>query len=96
MIDLKTVEKLAQLSRLKLSDEEKEKFRSEINSILGYVEHIRGVETLISKGPLKEPVRNVIREDINPHESGVYTQDIVNEFPRREGNYLKVKNILDK
>ncbi len=43
---------------------------------------------------VKEPVRNAMREDKNPHETGINTDVIVAEFPRKEGNYLKVKKIL--
>ncbi|MEK7514696.1 MAG: Asp-tRNA(Asn)/Glu-tRNA(Gln) amidotransferase subunit GatC [Patescibacteria group bacterium] len=92
MITLETIEKLAQLSRLALSDSEKEVFRKEIESILGYVEQIKNAPTS-ETSPLS-PLSNVMREDVNPHETGVFTKDIVGEFPEKEGNYLKVKNIL--
>ena len=56
--------KLAQLSRLKLTDEEIERFREELSSILDYVEVLDKVDT---KG--LEPtyqvtgLRNVMRRD---------------------------------
>ena len=39
-------------------------------------------------------VLNVMREDVNPHESGLYTEKILEQAPTREGNYIKVKKIL--
>ncbi len=39
-------------------------------------------------------LHNVMREDEVGYESGENTEAIVEEFPRKEGNYLKVKKIL--
>ena len=39
-------------------------------------------------------MRNVMREDANPHESGIYTEKMLEQAPAREGNYIKVKKIL--
>jgi len=35
-----------------------------------------------------------MREDESPHESGLYTDDIVAQFPDKKDNYLKVKKIM--
>jgi hypothetical protein len=35
-----------------------------------------------------------MREDTDPHESGIYTDKITAQFPARDGDYLKVKQIL--
>ena len=39
-------------------------------------------------------LRNVMRDDKIKSESGENTETIMQEFPRKEGNYLKVKKIL--
>ena len=35
-----------------------------------------------------------MREDSNPHEPGVYTEDLLNLAPERAGQYVKVQKIL--
>lgn len=87
------LDKLAKLSRLALTDEEKEKLASEFDSILGYVSEIEKVsvgERVLEAGPL----RNVMREDGEPHESGLYTEAILNNAPDTEDGYLKVKQVF--
>lgn len=93
MIEIPDIEKLAKLSRIKLSEAEKESLRKEIDSILGYVAEIQGV--LIKTGDFDKPDRrNVFREDGNPHESGKYTEQLLAEAPQKDGGYFRVKKIL--
>jgi aspartyl-tRNA(Asn)/glutamyl-tRNA(Gln) amidotransferase subunit C len=94
MISLKEIEKLAELSRLDLSSEEKESFRKDMDSILDYVGQIQKVSSNISNEKKAGLIRNVLREDSNPHESGIYTETLISAAPKREGDYLKVKKIL--
>ena len=42
----------------------------------------------------KARVRNVLRPDENPHEPGAFTEEILAEAPKRQGQYVKVKKIL--
>lgn len=39
-------------------------------------------------------IRNVFREDKNPHLSGEFTEDLLAEAPQRQGEFVKVKKIL--
>lgn len=97
MITREEVKKLAELSRMKVSDEELELFAKEIDSILGYVEQIKNASSSVNieKDFPGNALKNVMREDENPHESGAYTKEIVAEFPEKgDKNELKVKNIL--
>jgi aspartyl-tRNA(Asn)/glutamyl-tRNA(Gln) amidotransferase subunit C len=93
MISREDIEKLALLSRLKLSEAEKSKIDKEIGPILAYVSEIQSVA---SQEPMRTAgtLRNVMREDGQPHEPGAHTENIVSEFPQKEGNQLKVKTIL--
>ena len=93
MISIKDIEKLADLARIELKPEEKETLAKEIGGILGYIDQIKSAGSKETKRE-KEPVRNVFRDDDDPHESGADTLALVAEFPRKEGNYLKVKKIL--
>lgn len=94
-ISLDEVKKLAELSRLELSDEELEKMRGEIGSILNYVEAIRQVPLPggVSASPHLE-LENVMREDGEPHAPGAFTERLLKQAPRKDGKYLRVKKIL--
>ena len=94
-ITSKDIEKLAALSRLALSSEEKERMRSEFDSILTYVGAIQKISaTSMERTHSLIEAHNVMREDANPHEGGIHTEALVGAAPRREGNYIKVKKIL--
>jgi aspartyl-tRNA(Asn)/glutamyl-tRNA(Gln) amidotransferase subunit C len=95
MIEKKDIEHLAKLSRIELNDKSVEGLAKDIESILGYVDQIKEVSAdLAVRPPSAGENRNVLREDENPHESGIYTEKILKESPDREGDFIKVKNIL--
>ncbi len=93
MISKEDIEKLAKLGRIELKDDEKETLAKEIGGILSYIDQITktaGKESVREK----ESVRNVMRADNNPEESGIHTDVLVAEFPKKDGKSLKVKKIL--
>jgi len=94
-MEIKDVEKLANLSRLTLSPEEIEARRKEISDIVGFI------ETLSEAGDFDESdviesagVRNVMQPDENPHESELYTKDLIELAPDSQDDFVKVKKIL--
>ncbi len=92
MIERSEIEKLGILSRIALSEEEKDAFVKEIDSILTYVGRVK--DAPLSGSQSASMVSDVFREDGEPHETGLFTERIVTGMPSREGNYLKVKKIL--
>lgn len=96
MITGKDVEKLAELARIKITDEEKESFSKEIDSILGYVAEIQKVsnDSVVAPGADLSSARNIVREDNNPNPTGANTEAILREAPYKEGDYIAVKKIL--
>ena len=84
---------LAKLARISISDEEAENLSHEFDVILNYVGEVKDLKLPAKSFQLKASV-NVMREDGEPHETGMYTKKILNEAPAREGNYFKVKKIL--
>ncbi|HCB35060.1 MAG: hypothetical protein A2W52_02220 [Candidatus Taylorbacteria bacterium RIFCSPHIGHO2_02_49_25] len=95
MVTLKEIENLAALSRIALTAEEKEKMRSEFDAILAYVASIREVSAAVVKDTRSIVATvNVMREDGNPHESGIFTETLLSAAPKREGDYIRVKKIL--
>lgn len=89
------VKKLAELSRLELSEAEVEKMQTEIESILSYVATVQKVELKDSDDPSPHlQLVNVMREDRDAVSGGAYTDKILDQAPRREGRLVKVKKIL--
>ena len=90
-MEIKDIEKLAELSKIELSDNEKTSLIKDLDGILSYVKQIESVEV---ENILPEyNLKNVWREDeIKP---SVFSNDlIIKQFPDAQDNFLKVKKIL--
>ncbi|OGD67186.1 hypothetical protein A2442_02220 [Candidatus Campbellbacteria bacterium RIFOXYC2_FULL_35_25] len=92
-MEIKDIEKLAELARIEMSQQEKEKILGEMDSILGFIDQIQGAKVDINGREAGE-VRNIMREDGDPHESGKYTKDILKGAPKTRDGYVEVKKIL--
>lgn len=88
------VEKLAKLVRIKIDKKEAEKLTKDLESIVGYVSRIKEVSVSYEDEPSVGKLYNVMREDKNPHESGIFRERLLNEVPQKENGYVKVKKIL--
>ncbi len=88
------IEKLASLSRLKLSVEEKEMLARDMDSILSYVSELPDMAAPESRP--KPPLRNVLRDDGEPHATGMHTEALLAEAPKSEEGYVSVKPILTR
>jgi aspartyl/glutamyl-tRNA(Asn/Gln) amidotransferase C subunit len=90
-VDIKA---LAKLARLELSAEETVKLEKEIPDILKFVETIQSADV---PEEVKAPeLRNVVRADENPHETGIYTERLVEAAPAHEGNRVVVKQVVSR
>ena len=85
--------KLAQLSKLELSDDQIERFRLELEEIVDYVEHLQSVDVEGLK-PTNQVtgLTNVTRED----EPRAYAAqaELLKNAPAIEQNMIKVKRVL--
>ncbi|MDR3547757.1 MAG: Asp-tRNA(Asn)/Glu-tRNA(Gln) amidotransferase subunit GatB [Candidatus Pacebacteria bacterium] len=86
------MKKLAALARISVPDSELAAFSGEFDAILKYVGQLDELE--VKKGEPIVPYTNIFRADENPHEPGMYTEKIVEQFPVREGDLLSVKQII--
>ncbi|MBI4121229.1 MAG: Asp-tRNA(Asn)/Glu-tRNA(Gln) amidotransferase subunit GatC [Parcubacteria group bacterium] len=93
-MDQKELKHLAELARIRISDEKLEALRGDCDVILKYVSQIKGVEGGAQTMEDLGLVHNVMREDGEPHESGIYSEELLREAPEREGQFVKVKKIL--
>lgn len=95
MATTEEVKKLAALARIKIEGKELEKFTSEFDAILAYVGQLEKLD-LPQGDALRDTsaLRNVMREDGEPHAAGEYTEKLVAQFPASEHNALSVKQII--
>jgi len=92
-MEIKDVKKLAQLSRIQLSDTEAEELGQSLDSILHYVEQVKQVSSDTDIEATYYST-NIIREDSNSNITAINREKLVNSAPRKEGYYVKVKKIL--
>ena len=88
------IEKLAELARIDVPEDKRAELEEDIEKILEYVEQIQDVAAELPDTPEASEHHNVLRDDINPHEPGKYSEEILKEVPERKGDYVKVKQIL--
>lgn len=86
--------KLAQLSKLKLTETELKEFTNEVNEILKYVEQLQKVDTSSLK-PTNQVngLTNVMRKD-DVIDYGVSKDDLLKNLPNRQDDYIKVRRVL--
>lgn len=92
MITVKDVEHVAKLARLELTEEEKEKFTSQLGDVLKYVEQMNEVDTS-DVVPMSHAIDfvNVMREDEIKYEQ---TKDeLMKNAPDSEDGFFKVPKI---
>ncbi len=94
MSDKPDIDNLLELARMEITDVEKEKLENEIKGILDYVEQIQEASVDIDITPTIGTPHNVMREDTDPHESGVYTDVLMKSAPVTKDGYIKVQKIL--
>ena len=86
--------KLARLSRLKLSDEEVEKFSEELSGILEYVEVLNKVDTSgLEPTSQVTGLTNVMRSD-EVRDYGYKTEDLLKNAPVVRDGQFKVRRVL--
>lgn len=93
MISLQEIDHLAALARLAITPQEKEALCRDLAAILDYVAALKQAPTLKNHLALKEGLRNVLRQDVNPHQPAEFSGDLLAQAPKREGGYIKVKKI---
>jgi len=86
--------KLAALSRLKLSDEEIERFRGELSGILDFVEQLDSIDTTGLEPTYQVTgLKNVSRKDISKN-YGYTAKDLLASAPAVQDGQFKVKRVL--
>lgn len=88
------VQHVAQLSRLKLSDSDIERYRQQLSSILEYVAQLQEVD-VTNKAPMSHPLplHSVLRDDVI--EPSLPIQAVLSNAPSKSGPFFTVPKVLD-
>ncbi|OGY41128.1 MAG: asparaginyl/glutamyl-tRNA amidotransferase subunit C [Candidatus Buchananbacteria bacterium RBG_13_39_9] len=92
-LSLQEVEKIAKLSRLELTEAEKEKFASQLSAVLDYVGKLNEVNTEnVDMTAQVTGLENVYREDLV--EQCDYQKELIKQASEREDNLIKTKSVF--
>jgi aspartyl-tRNA(Asn)/glutamyl-tRNA(Gln) amidotransferase subunit C len=89
-----TIEHIAQLARLELSAEEKERYRQQLSAILDYADRLKKLDTghtLPTSSVL--PPRSVLRQDIPATELSV--EDVLKNAAQTHANQFRVPPVME-
>jgi len=93
-VDAATVKRIGRLARIRVEEGEVEKYQSEINAILGFVEqleevNVEGVEPMTSVTPM------VLRRRDDVVTDGGYPEKVVANAPLTEDNFFMVPKVIE-
>ncbi len=93
-IDSQTVKRVAHLARIKVTDEEAEALKGELNTILGFVEQlievdVSGVEPMTSVMPMAMKKRADVVTD------GGKADDIIANAPATQDHFFQVPKVVE-
>lgn len=96
MVDKKTVEYVANLARIAVSDKEKEFLSGQLSKILDYIDKLKELNTDDIE-PLRslheEQKRNVLREDVK--QQCTLSKNILDNAPSRRGDYFRIPKVIE-
>ena len=94
MISREDVEHVARLARLQLNDDELERMREQLNTILGYIDKLRELDvTNVEPTSHAVPLVNVMREDeVVPC---LPQEQMLANAPDRMGELFRVPRIIE-
>jgi aspartyl-tRNA(Asn)/glutamyl-tRNA(Gln) amidotransferase subunit C len=87
--------KLARLSRLRLTDDEVDKFMTELSAILDYVAHLETADvTGLEPTYQVTGLTNVTRPDVIKDYGGVTQKDLLKNVPHMQDDLIKVGRMI--
>jgi aspartyl-tRNA(Asn)/glutamyl-tRNA(Gln) amidotransferase subunit C len=90
------VRRVATLCRVGLTDEEVERLRDEMGSLIGEVSALQRIDTtnVEPTGHAVEEVHTVMRDDVPVPPLPV--EDVLSNAPTREGDYFRVRAVIEE
>jgi aspartyl-tRNA(Asn)/glutamyl-tRNA(Gln) amidotransferase subunit C len=97
LINKEKLKHLAELAKIDLSEEELEKFLEDLNNILNYVDEIKDLNLDQFEPMVGGAVQKLeLREDEVEIENDETKTLIIDQFPDKKENYLKISKIIKK
>lgn len=94
-IDRETVDHVARLARLALSDSERDHLRDQLSAILEHINVIGEADTsAVDASAHILPMTNVMSADVS--RPSFATDDMLANAPSREDGYFRVRAVLDE
>ncbi len=94
-LDRETVEHVALLARLGLTEEEKTRLQEQLSSVLDHISVLEEVDTdAIPPTAQVIELQNILRDDVAGEPLSI--EDVLRNAPRSEGNFIKVNAVLDQ
>ena len=91
----KEVERVAQLARLKLTDDEKEAMRSQLSNILDYIDMLSEVDVRdVPPTAQVTDLFNITRQD--EVRSSLPREDVLSNAPDQQSGMFRVKAVFDE
>ncbi len=93
-VDLSTVKRVARLARIRVTDEDAEALRRELNAILGFVEQLNevdvsGVEPMTSVTPMR------LKRRADEVTDGNRRDDVLLNAPDARGGFYTVPKVVE-
>ena len=93
-VDAATVKRIGRLARIRVEENEVERYQGEINAILGFVEqldevNVEGVEPMTSVTPMQLRRRDDVVTD------GGYPEKVVANAPLSADNFFMVPKVIE-
>jgi aspartyl-tRNA(Asn)/glutamyl-tRNA(Gln) amidotransferase subunit C len=97
MLTREQLKHLAELAKIEFTEEELDKFLVDFNNILNYVEEIKELDLSKFEPMIGGPVQKLeLRDDEVSNCPEETKTGIINQFPERQENYLKLPKIISK
>lgn len=94
-LDLATVQHIAALARLGLTEAELERMRHQLSDVLDHISMLQEVDTSdIAPTAQVIQLQNVMRDDVV--EASLSADDALANAPRTEGGYFRVNAVLEQ
>ncbi len=95
MLDAEEIDKIAELSRLDLTEEEKEMYAKQLSVVFDYVKILQEVDTEgVAETCQVTGLEDVLRNDDVLECEEEVKEKLIKEFPDRTDNLLKVKQVF--
>ena len=95
MIDKKTVERVALLSRLRLNEDELELYSRQLASIVSYISKLNELDTKDTPptSHALSTLKNVFRSDRG--RASLPVEEVLSNAPAKEGDFFKIPKVIE-